>query len=107
MNILSKLKSAVTWVRNNLLYIITIGLLAFTLKGQIEKTRELESTIESMKQYQTKTVENARPVVEAMRKSPKATKQMEKIAEKKPKLLEKRMNDGFQKLADELSETTK
>ncbi|UOX40342.1 hypothetical protein UGMREWDR_CDS0018 [Aeromonas phage GomatiRiver_11] len=95
------------WVRNNILYIITIGLLAFTLKGQIEKTRELEQTIKDMREFQTQTIENAKPVAEALRKSPKATKQMEKIAEKKPKMLEKRMNVGFQKLADELMETTK
>ncbi|UYD57596.1 hypothetical protein OFDDKENP_00220 [Aeromonas phage B614] len=101
------LSSAISWLKNNVLYIIIIGLLAWTIKGQNEQIASLETKLETIKQFQSNAVENAKPVQDAMLKSPKATKQMERIVEKKPQLLEKRMNAGFQQLTDRIQETTK
>lgn len=104
---LLNLSSIISWLKNNVLYVIIIALLVFMMKQQRDEISTLKTSLESVSTFQTKSYENAKPVQEAMLKSPKATRQMEKIAEKKPQLLEKRMNLGFQKLADELRESTK
>lgn len=101
------LSSLLSWLKSNALYIIIMVLMAIMMKNQHDEISTLKNSLESMKSFQTKSYENAKPVTEALLKSPKATKQMEKIAEKKPQLLEKRMNTGFQKLADQLQESTK
>ncbi|UYD57903.1 hypothetical protein GHHBBDOD_00032 [Aeromonas phage avDM4] len=101
------LSSLLSWLKSNALYLIIMVLMAIMLKNQHDEISTLKNSLESMQSFQTKSYENAKPVTEALLKSPKATKQMEKIAEKKPQLLEKRMNAGFQKLADQLQESTK
>ncbi|APU02502.1 hypothetical protein [Aeromonas phage SW69-9] len=104
---LPSLSSTISWLRNNVLYMIIIGLLGWTIKNQSEQIDNLETKIETIQKFQASSVENAKPVQEAMLKAPKATRQMEKIAEKKPQLLEKHMNTGFRQLTDKIQETTK
>lgn len=101
------LSTLLSWLKTNALYIIIVALMAIMMKQQRDEISALKTSLESISTFQTKSYENAKPVQEALLKSPKATKQMEKIAEKKPQLLEKRMNLGFQKLADQLQESTK
>lgn len=87
--------------------ILTVVISTWVISGLIKEKRELSNTIESIKTYHSQTKTNTNKVVESALKSPKATSQMERIAEKKPELLEKRMNKGFGELAQDIQETSK
>lgn len=92
---------------------LLLGLSGFTWSLHIDKVHlkeevsNLKTNIEDLKRKHSVELESCNNRFNAAIRLSETTSRMEKISAKKPKLLQKRINDGFSALTDTIVEATK